>query len=127
MPAILMQTALQDPQAKQMSRQEQEALKRHITEASARIGKGFRELVPQRLNYAETMEQISYSLYDKFFTEKELKDLIVFYRSETGKKSIQVMPELMAESMQRYGEITMPKIQQLITEIAEEEMKRLIK
>jgi len=37
------------------------------------------------------------------------------------------MPELMAESMQRYGEIAMPKIQKLITEIAEEEMKGLRK
>jgi hypothetical protein len=127
MPRILMQTSSQDPRVKRMSAQERAALKKYIDESSVRIGNRFRELVPQRLNFAETIEQISYSLYDKFFTEGELKDLIVFYGSATGKKSIKVMPQLMAESMQRYSELAMPKILQLISEISEEEMKFLLK
>ncbi len=122
-----MQAVAQDPKIKRMSSQEQAALKKYIDESSVRIGERFRELVPQRVNFAETIEQISYALYDKYFTEGELKDLIAFYSSATGKKSIKVLPQLMAESMQRFSEIAMPKIQQLITEIAEEEMKHLSK
>ena len=127
MPKILLQSASQDPKYSRMSSQEKAALKKYIEEASVRISNRFRELAPQRLNFAETIEQISYPLYDKFFTEGELKDLITFYNSTTGKKSIKVMPQLMGESMQRYSEIAMPKILKLMSEISEEEMKHLIK
>ncbi len=38
-------------------------------------------------------------IYDKYFTETELKELIAFYRSTTGRKLIKVMPMIMEDSM----------------------------
>lgn len=127
MPKLILQTLSQDPRYNQMSTEKKEEMKKYVNESSTRISNRFRELAPQRLNFAETIEQISYPLYDKFFTEGELKDLIAFYGSSTGKKSIKVMPQLMGESMQRYSEIAMPKILQLMAEISQEELKNLIK
>lgn len=36
-------------------------------------------------------------LYDKYFTEAEIKDLVAFYKSSAGKKMISVTPELNKE------------------------------
>lgn len=39
-------------------------------------------------------------IYDKHFTEDELKEIIAFYESPIGKKMVKEMPELMKESME---------------------------
>jgi len=75
----------------------------------------------------EITEQMCYPLYDKFFTEDELKGLLSFYKSPVGQKSIVVMPALMQESMQRASEMILPKIEPIITEVLEEEKQRWIK
>ena len=36
-------------------------------------------------------------LYDKYFSAQEVKDLIRFYESPIGQKTITVLPELMAQ------------------------------
>lgn len=41
------------------------------------------------------------ALYAKYFSSAELKDLLAFYRTETGKKTLSVMPSLMGEIMER--------------------------
>ena len=38
-------------------------------------------------------------IYDKYFNDGELKELIAFYKGETGRKLIKVMPLLMEDSM----------------------------
>lgn len=45
-------------------------------------------------------------LYTKYYTEKEIEDLTAFYKSPTGKKMVETMPDLMKESMmigQKWG------------------------
>ena len=39
-------------------------------------------------------------LYARYFTEQEIRDLIDFYQTPTGQKSIAVMPALMQDSME---------------------------
>lgn len=46
-------------------------------------------------------------LYDKYLSDKEIKDLIQFYQTPLGQKTIQVMPKLMTEAQEagrRWGE-----------------------
>ena len=43
-------------------------------------------------------------IYDKFYTEEDLKKVIEFYQSPVGQKMISTMPQLMQESM-KAGEI----------------------
>jgi len=38
-------------------------------------------------------------VYDKYFSEDELKELIAFYKGATGRKLIKVMPLIMEDSM----------------------------
>jgi len=50
-------------------------------------------------------------LYDKYFTERDIKDLVAFYRSSAGKKMIAVSPELDKEMMTILMSKYMPEIQ----------------
>lgn len=102
---------------------EQQALQRERRERLVRVNRRFRELFNQRVNFAQLMDEISYPIYDRFFNEEELRDLVVFYKTPTGRKTIQVYPQLLNESMARTSEALMPKIQPIISEIMEEEKK----
>lgn len=66
-------------------------------------------------------------LHDRYFSESELRNLIDFYKSDTGKKVIEVMPSLVAESMTRAAEVIMPRITALMTQMQEEETQRMEK
>lgn len=92
-------------------------------ETSARVFRRFKELMPERINFAEVMEQMFYPIYDKFFTESELKDLVAFYKSQTGQKSISVMPQLMQDAMQRSSQALNAKVVDLVNEILQEEKR----
>jgi hypothetical protein len=64
-------------------------------------------------------------IYAKYFTEKELEELIAFYGTPVGKKSIEAMPHLMKESMEAAAQELTPKIEQMTAEVmAEQEKKR---
>ncbi|HET9327740.1 MAG TPA: DUF2059 domain-containing protein [Candidatus Eisenbacteria bacterium] len=56
-------------------------------------------------------------IYDKHFTHQEIKDLMTFYGSPTGKKAIAVLPQVMSESAalgQKWGESMAPEMDQRI-------------
>ncbi|MBP8131608.1 MAG: DUF2059 domain-containing protein [Candidatus Hydrogenedentes bacterium] len=61
----------------------------------------------------ETLKEDILNLYVQTFTEAELQDLIVFYSSETGQKTIQVMPEL----LRRGAEIGVQRVQEHLPEL----------
>jgi uncharacterized protein len=123
-PQIINQTMLDDAN---LGLVERERLKQMIAESTARFSKRFRELLPQRINFGQLMEELYYPLYDKHFTEAELKDLVAFHKSPIGRKFTQVTPQLMQEAMAESDRLLTPKILALLREITEEEEKNLKK
>lgn len=85
----------------------------------------FRELYTQQIDLPAIMEQVAEPLYDQYFTTEELQNLVTFYRSPTGQKTIQVMPDLMRSSMQHTSELLQPKVMALMKQILAEETERL--
>lgn len=56
-------------------------------------------------------------LYDRHFSHQEIRDMIQFYNTDTGRKTIRVMPLLLHESMQlgqHWGESLGPELEQRI-------------
>lgn len=104
---------------------EQVAFQEKIRESMIRASKRFREMFRQRVNFVQLVEDISFSIHDKYFNENELRDLVEFYKSPTGKKTIEVLPQLLSESMTRTSEVLMPKVQQIMDELMNAEMQRL--
>ena len=69
-------------------------------------------------NIGSLREQII-PIYHKYFTADEVKEMIRFYSSDLGQKTIKVMPSLVQEGMlvgQRWGESLGPKINQRVTD-----------
>ncbi|UBQ51286.1 DUF2059 domain-containing protein [Aeromonas hydrophila] len=59
------------------------------------------------------------AIYRKHFTEAELKQLIAFYQSPVGKKSLDTMPAIFQESAlvgQSLAERNMPALQAMLDE-----------
>ena len=57
-------------------------------------------------------------IYHKYFTASEVKEMIRFYSTELGQKTIKVMPALMQEGMvvgKRWGEALGPRVKQRVT------------
>jgi hypothetical protein len=106
---------------------DREELRKTISESTLRVHRRMRALMSERINMVEITEQMYYPLYDKFFNEDELRGLISFYKSPVGQKSIDVMPALMQESMQKVSEMILPKIEPIITQVLEEEKQRWTK
>lgn len=92
-----------------------------ITTTTQRMVKRYRELLPSRVNIGEITEEISTNLYAKYYTEKELKDLIKFYQTPTGRKAIATLPQLTKEALAQSNDILLPEITQLLQEIMQEE------
>ncbi len=97
-----------------------ELLKR-VTITAQRMVKRYRELLPSRVNIGEITEEISTNLYAKYYTEKELKDLIDFYQTPTGRKAIATLPQLTKEALEQSNDVLLPEITQLLQEIMQAE------
>jgi uncharacterized protein len=127
MPGIVWASISALASVQQLTEKQRLDLKRDLTKDSTRMSHRLRELFMEKINLGELIERISYVVYDKYFTESELKDIIAFYRSSTGQKTISVMPNLVAESMAQTAEAIKPKLVEVITEFTTEESERVSK
>lgn len=102
------------------SQMEQEIIGASDDEAEAReTFKLFRERA-MKIDFGKDLREAQIRLYAKYFTEKELADLVAFYTSETGKKMIATMPQLMRESLEIGAKQIGPKLAKLTVEVHEE-------
>lgn len=104
---------------------QRQKLKEGLGENQARYLMLFQERIKQRIDLGKVMEDISYSLYDKYFSEDEIRDLAAFYKTTTGKKTLSILPQLLTESIQQAGEKLSPAITSIIMEIMAEETERI--
>lgn len=105
-----------------LSPKEREDMKKSLTERQLSISKKMRERYAKVVDIKQIIEEIYYPLYDKYYTEDELKDLIVFYSSPTGKKVTATSIEFGTESARLFVEKMTPKITKMVDEIIKEEI-----
>ena len=108
-----------------LSEDELQKLTAQMTTSFQSFNKKFRERLPQKMDYNKFIRESIYPLYDKYFTEQELTDLIAFYKTETGKKVVTTMPKLFADSSKMAEVYLLPVVLQLVDEIIREEIKSL--
>jgi hypothetical protein len=97
-------------------------IQKQFSEIVSRMAGKYRDRVVKKIDVNQLIEQVSYPIYDKYFTESELRDIIAFYKSSTGKKAISLMPQIFNDSFQRTNEILMPQMSRIMTEIITEEL-----
>lgn len=121
MPEIIWRSVSDMKEMESFTPEEREEMKSRVISKSIRASRRMHALIMERIDFNKLVEDISVPIYDKYFTESELKDLIAFYKSPTGTKVIEVMPNLFAESITRATEIMMPKITDIIRQLQKEE------
>ena len=80
--------------------------------------------IPEAVNgiideHLNEFAQIMIHIYDKYYTEDEIKQLIQFYSSGVGKKSIEQTPTIMQEGMEagkQWGRSLGPEINKRLVE-----------
>jgi uncharacterized protein (TIGR02145 family) len=73
----------------------------------------------KKFNFSEIIRE-EIPIYDKYYTHDEIKQLIIFYESPVGKKSVEISPVIMKEMMaigQKWGEKI---VQELLKELMAE-------
>jgi hypothetical protein len=85
----------------------------------------FQALFIERINFSTIIETVYPPLYDKAFSEEELRQMVTFYRTPVGRKSIEVMAPLMQEAGRGIEEAVRPHAIGLIQEIVAEERAAL--
>lgn len=103
---------------------ERRVIKNAMVAESAQVMTRLKEALDQKINFAQIVEEISLVVYDRYYTEQELRDLLAFYKSPTGRKTIQIMPQLFADSMQMTVERLNPKLLDALEQFIQEEKLR---
>jgi uncharacterized protein len=104
-----------------LSEAERKTLRDSISVRSEEYARRFRERLMQKLNYNEMIDEISMLIYDKYFTLEEIKDLVAFYKTPTGQKTLRTMTPLMTDTMRMMSERLLPKIPVVLDELQKEE------
>lgn len=105
-----------------LSQAEKEKVKAEAIKKVTSMNSRFNQRLQQRVNFREYVEQAIYPLYDKFFTENELKELLAFYKTPIGQKLNDISPQMAAEGSRLAQERLMPKIMKVIDELVQEDI-----
>lgn len=81
------------------------------------FAQAFRKRFDERIDVREILDAVYVPLYDRYFEEDELREIVVFYRSPPGRKMLQVMPSLMAEGQAETLALLQPQVMALVGEI----------
>ncbi len=85
----------------------------------------FHDLFVERLDFSTIIETVYTPLYDKTFSEEELRQMLAFYRTPVGRKTIEATPSLMQEAAAGVEAAVRPLAIGLIQEIIAEERAKL--
>ncbi len=94
-------------------------------EMGTRVVRRMFDALSKEINYNELIETVYIPVYNKYYSEDDLKGLIAFYKSPVGVKFVKVMPDVQAEATKLSQQSMSPKVMKIVGEIMSEEMARL--
>ncbi|NNE38107.1 MAG: DUF2059 domain-containing protein [Gammaproteobacteria bacterium] len=74
-------------------------------------------VISDEVGNKQIINELSYPIYHKYLTSEDISELIVFYQSDLGIKTLSVMPDISREATlagQEWGRSLGPQIQQRI-------------
>jgi len=122
-PMISQALLMEIPQEK-LPPDEQKRLKTDADGATERIMAHVRAEFPRRVNLAELFDRIGVEIYAKYFSEEEIKELIILYKSPAAQKFLRLLPQITAEMLPKLQEWITPSLTQLMEEAFAEEKKK---
>ncbi|MGI9228064.1 MAG: DUF2059 domain-containing protein [Gammaproteobacteria bacterium] len=89
-------TSMSEEQKKQVG----EILKSRFTE----MVKGYENHIKEAMPYEKVQEEVFIPLYKDSYTESEVKELIAFYKTPVGKKSVEISQKISQQATQKTAE-----------------------
>ena len=108
-----------------LSPDKKKALKASASDRFVAFSQKFRKRLAEAIDYSKYIREAIYPLYDKFYSETELRDLIAFYKTATGQKVIDTLPALLVESNVAAREKFLPQLLPLIGEMVREDFEQI--
>lgn len=108
-----------------LTAEQKTALRATARERFIAFSQKFRKRLSEQIDYGKYIQEAVYPLYDKFYNEQELKDLISFYKTATGQKMIKSLPAILAESTKMATEKFVPKVLPIVQELLKEEFEQI--
>ena len=74
-------------------------------------------LFSEKLQAPDGLLERTIPVYDKYFTHAEIRELLAFYQTGVGRKTIAVLPKVVGESMvlgEKWGESLRPEIERRV-------------
>ncbi|MEO1093955.1 MAG: DUF2059 domain-containing protein [Cyanobacteria bacterium J06638_28] len=108
-----------------LSPEEERALLEEVSQSTERLVSAFSEAMQGEVTYSEMLERVYYPVYDQYFTEADLQDLIAFYKTPVGQKLVEISPQLFQTSMERTNEIFLPRMLAIMGQLIEAEINQV--
>lgn len=112
-------------QDKELNNAQKKELKESVAQAKVRMDKQIQDFFADKAGIQQLSEETALSLYDKNFTETELRDLIVFYQTPVGKKSLLFLLSEKTKLANAFGEAFRQKLQDFTEPMVEKEQDLL--
>lgn len=106
-----------------LSPAEREVLTTRLTNNIDSIITQFSEALSTEVTYDELLERVYYPVYDQYFTEADLRDLIAFYETPIGEKLLTVTPELLQTSLQLSSQVYMPVVTEVLDRVIRQQIE----
>ena len=99
---------------KEITETQKVELQKSATEAAGRTDKVVRDFLKDNSQITQLEEEVIFKIYDRAFTENELKEVIVFYKTATGQKTLSFLRGLSRQVQNDFGEVMRVKIDGLL-------------
>lgn len=104
---------------------QKQALREHLADFE-RFASTFSTRFEERIDLGAVLETVYVPLYDRYFEEDELSEIVAFYRTPAGRKLIAVLPSLMQDGIEATVPLVQPKVMALVGEILAEQRMELL-
>ncbi len=79
-------------------------------------------LMKEKIDFVEVQREVDTQLYNEYYTEAELADLITFYQTPTGQKTANILPQLTRRSMELVSDQITPTMIEIQQQVLMEEL-----
>jgi uncharacterized protein len=113
------------PKNDQLSAQTQARFTKMKDEAQERFATRIKDVLWRELPFSELLDRVYYPVFDKHFDEAELRQIIAFYQTDTGRKLAEVTSSLRTESALAVKALYGKRLEEETKSILEDELKTI--
>jgi uncharacterized protein len=106
----------------ELSAAEKEALISELSSNADSLITQFSAALRAEVTYDMLLERVYYPVYDQYFTEADLSDLIAFYQSPVGIKLTAVSPQLMQTSFELSNQVFIPRATEILNRLLKQQV-----